>query len=116
MSVNEINDNILNDISIKINLKNFSNLIKKLDNNISYQNIIDITRFFMKNGYGGNIILREMSKKIITSNKLNDLQKSMIFLKLSKLDHLLNNGSDEELIIINFLSYFSYVLNNYNKI
>ena len=67
----------------------------------------------MKNGYGGNIILREMSKKIITSNKLNDLQKSMIFLKLSKLDHLLNNGSDEELIIINFLSYFSYVLNNY---
>ena len=113
LSVNEINDNILNDISIKINLKNFSNLIKKLDKNISYQNIIDITRFFMKNGYGGNIILREMSKKIITSNKLNDLQKSMIFLKLSKLEHLLNNGSDEELIIINFLSYFSYVLNNY---
>jgi replication factor C subunit 2/4 len=114
LSVNEINDDILNDISIKINLKDFSNLINKLETNISYQNIINITRFFMKNGYGGNIILREMSKKIISTSKLNELQKSMIFLKLSKLDHLLNNGSDEELIIINFLTYFSYVLNNYN--
>ena len=66
--------------------------------------------FYMKNGYGGNIILREMSKKIITSNKLSDKQKSLIFLKLSSLDNLLNNSSDEELILINFLTYFSNVL------
>ena len=57
----------------------------------------------MKNGYGGNIILREMSKKLITTEILNDYQKCLIFLKLSSLDHLLNNGSDEELIIIKSL-------------
>ena len=45
LSVSKINDNILNDISIKINIKNFSNLIKKLETKISYQNIINITRF-----------------------------------------------------------------------
>ena len=67
----------------------------------------------MKNGYGGNIILREMSKKIITSDKLSDQQKALIFLKLSSLDNLLNNSSDEELIIINFLTYFSNVLSSY---
>ena len=67
----------------------------------------------MKNGYGGNIILREMSKKIIISDRLSDQQKSLVFLKLSSLDNLLNNSSDEELIIINFLKYFSNVLSTY---
>jgi len=113
LSTNEINDNILNDISIKISLDNFSNLINKLSNAPTYKEILNITRFFMKNGYGGNIILREMSKKIIISDKLSDQQKSLIFLKLSSLDHLLNNSSDEELIIINFLMYFSKVLSTY---
>ncbi len=113
LSTDEINDNILNDISIKISLQNFSNLINKLSNSPSYKEILNITRFFMKNGYGGNIILREMSKKIITSKKISDQQKSLIFLKLSSLDHLLNNSSDEELIIINFLTYSSNVLSTY---
>ncbi len=113
LSTNEISDDILNDISIKISLKNFSNLIDKLSKSPSYKEILNITRFFMKNGYGGNIILREMSKKIITSDKLSDQQKALIFLKLSSLDNLLNNSSDEELTIINFLTYFSNVLSSY---
>ena len=110
LSTNEINDNILNDISIKMSMNNFSNLIDRLNKSPNYKDILNITRFYMKNGYGGNIILREMSKKIITSNKLSDKQKSLIFLKLSSLDNLLNNSSDEELILINFLTYFSNVL------
>ena len=112
LSVNEINDDILNDISIKISLEDFSNLINDLKNDKSYSNILKITKYYMKNGYGGNIILREMSKKIIKTEILNDYQKCLIFLKLSSLDHLLNNGSDEELIIINFLTYLSVILHN----
>jgi replication factor C subunit 2/4 len=112
LSVNEINDDILNDISIKISLDDFSNLIENLKKDKSYSNILKITKYYMKNGYGGNIILREMSKKLITTEILNDYQKCLIFLKLSSLDHLLNNGSDEELIIINFLTYLSVILNN----
>lgn len=112
LSVNEINDDILNDISIKISLDDFSNLIGNLKKDKSYSNILKITKYYMKNGYGGNIILREMSKKLITTEILNDYQKCLIFLKLSSLDHLLNNGSDEELIIINFLTYLSVILNN----
>ena len=34
-------------------------------------------------------------------------------LKLSDLDYLLNNGSDEELILINYLTYFARILNKY---
>jgi len=113
LSTNDINDNILNDISIKMNPANFSNLIDKLSNAPKYKEILNITQFFMKNGYGGNIILREMSKHIITTDKLSDQHKALIFLKLSSLDHLLNNRSDEELILINFLTYFSNVLNKY---
>lgn len=112
LSVDEINDDILNDISIKISLDDFSNLITDLKNDKSYSNILKITKYYMKNGYGGNIILREMSKKIIKTEILNDYQKCLIFLKLSSLDHLLNNGSDEELIIINFLTYLSVILHN----
>jgi replication factor C subunit 2/4 len=112
LSVNEINDDILNDISIKISLEDFSNLITDLKNDKSYLNILKITKYYMKNGYGGNIILREMSKKIIKTEILDDYQKCLIFLKLSSLDHLLNNGSDEELIIINFLTYLSVILHN----
>ena len=112
LSVNEINDDILNDISIKISLEDFSNLITDLKNDKSYSNILKITKYYMKNGYGGNIILREMSKKIIKTEILDDYQKCLIFLKLSSLDHLLNNGSDEELIIINFLTYLSVILHN----
>ena len=112
LSVNEINDDILNDISIKISLEDFSNLINDLKNDKSYSNILKITKYYMKNGYGGNIILREMSKKIIKTEILDDYQKCLIFLKLSSLDHLLNNGSDEELIIINFLTYLSVILHN----
>lgn len=67
----------------------------------------------MNNGFGGNVILREMSKRIIKTEELNDQQKSLIFLKLSKLDNLLNNGSNEEIIIINLLSYMSLVIKNY---
>ena len=115
LSTNEINDNILNDISIKMSMDNFSNLIDRLNKSPNYKDILNITRFYMKNGYGGNIILREMSKKIITSDKLSDKQKSLIFLKLSSLDNLLNNSSDEELILINFLTYFSNVLQNTKK-
>ena len=112
LSIDGINTDVLNDMSIKLTDNNFLNLVTKLKNNKKYDDILSLTKYYMKNGYGGNIILREMSKKIISSN-LNDLQKSLIFLKLSKLDNLLNNGSDEELIILNFLTYFSYVLNKY---
>ena len=68
----------------------------------------------MNNGFGGNVILREMSKRIIKTSELNDQQKSLIFLKLSKLDNLLNNGSNEEIIIINLLSYMSLVIKKYS--
>ena len=64
----------------------------------------------MNNGFGGNVILREVSKKIIKTNELNEHQKCLIFLKLSKLDYLLNNGSNEEIIIINLLSYISLII------
>ena len=39
--------------------------------------------------------------------------KSLLFLKLSDLDHLINNGTDDEIILINFLTYFGKVINEY---
>ena len=93
---------------------NFSDLLKKLKNIESYDDILYLIRFFMNNGFGGNVILREMSKRIIKTSELNDQQKSLIFLKLSKLDNLLNNGSNEEIIIINLLSYMSLVIKKYS--
>ena len=118
ISVNRIDDNILDEISIKLTMNDFSSLIDILSKEYSYSNISRVAKYFVRKGYGVNIILREMSKKIIDSNILSDLQKSLIFLKLSDLDYLLNNGSDEELILINYLTYFARILNkyNYNKI
>ena len=113
LTINEIDDNVLNDISIKMTSSNFSDLLKKLKNIESYDDILYLIKFFMNNGFGGNVILREMSKRIIKTDELSDHQKSLIFLKLSKLDNLLNNGSNEEIIIINLLSYMSLVIKNY---
>ena len=110
LTVNEIDDNILNDFSIKMSDDNFSNLLKKLKNTESYSDILYLIKFFMNNGFGGNVILREVSKKIIKTSELNEHQKCLIFLKLSKLDYLLNNGSNEEIIIINLLSYISLII------
>ncbi len=114
LTINDIDDNVLNDISIKMTSSNFSDLLKKLKNIESYDDILYLIKFFMNNGFGGNVILREMSKRIIKTDELSDHQKSLIFLKLSKLDNLLNNGSNEEIIIINLLSYMSLVIKNYN--
>ena len=114
ISVNTIDDNILDEISIKLSMDNFINLIDILSKEYSYANISRVAKYFVRKGYGVNIILREMTKKIIDSEILSDLQKSLLFLKLSDLDYLLNNGSDEELILINYLTYFARVLNKYN--
>jgi replication factor C subunit 2/4 len=113
ISVNKIDDNILDEISIKLSMTNFTNLVNILLKDSSYSNINKVAKYFVKKGYGVNIILREMTKKIIDSKTLSDLQKSLLFLKLSDLDYLLNNGSDEELILINYLTYFARVLNKY---
>ena len=114
ISVNRIDDNILDEISIKLSMKNFTNLIEILSTEYTYSNISRVAKYFVRKGYGVNIILREMTKKIIDSDALSDLQKSLLFLKLSDLDYLLNNGSDEELILINYLTYFARVLDKYN--
>jgi len=114
ISVNRIDSNILDEISIKLSQRNFKNLINILSKEYSYSNINRVAKYFVKKGYGVNIILREMTKKIINSKILSDLQKSLLFLKLSDLDYLLNNGSDEELILINYLTYFARVLNKYD--
>lgn len=114
ISVNKIDDNILDEISIKLSMTNFTNLVNILLKDSSYSNINKVAKYFVKKGYGVNIILREMTKKIIDSKTLSDLQKSLLFLKLSDLDYLLNNGSDEELILINYLTYFARVLNKYD--
>ena len=79
LTINEIDDNVLNDISIKMTNSNFSDLLKKLKNIESYDDILYLIRFFMNNGFGGNVILREMSKRIIKTSELNDQQKSLIF-------------------------------------
>ena len=113
ISVNKIDDNILDEISMKLSMDNFTNLIDILKKEYSYNNVSRVARYFVKKGYGVNIILREMTKKIIETTILSDLQKTLLFLKLSDLDYLLNNGSDEELILINYLTYFARILNKY---
>ena len=96
-------------------MENFYCLIDILSKEYSYKNTNKVVKYFLKKGYGVNTIFREMTKKIIDCDSLSDLQKSLIFLKLSDLDNLLNNGSDEELILINFLSYLARILNKFKS-
>ena len=114
ISKNTNNHEILDNLTIVLSEDKFNYLVKILKVNSSYENIKKITSYFIRNSYDCQLILDELSKKIVISD-LNNLQKSLLFLKLSDLDYLVNNGSSDEIILINFFTYFGKVLNEYNK-
>lgn len=112
----KMDDNIIDDITITLTNDNFNNLIKHLKNACNYNKIYKITQIYIKNAFDCNNLLNEISKKIIYNTTLNEVQKSLLFLKLSELDYLLNNGNDEEIILINLFTYFNVILNKYDNI
>ena len=102
-------DNI-DSVIFKISSDAFVKILNKLKSVSNYIELLDIVKIFVKNSYGGNNILKEFNVNVINCDILSDGQKSLILFKISELDNLLNNRSNEELIIINMLSYISYVL------
>ena len=59
--------------------------------------------------------LNTIKKKLKFKGNLNDLQKSLLFIKMSELDNLLATGVDEEIILLNLFSYFTKILNEYTS-
>ena len=112
ISSNTNNNEILENLTIMITDYKFNYLVDILSKNDSYDNIKKITSYFIRNAFDCQLVLYEMSKKIVDS-KLSDVQKSLLFLKLSDLDFLINNGSSDEIVLINFFTYFAKIINKY---
>lgn len=110
LGTNITNNEILTNLSLNMTENKFNYLVDLLIRNSSYDNIKRITTYFIKNAYDCQLILHQFSKMIVES-ELNDLQKSFMFLKMSELDFLINNGANDEIILINFFTYFAKVLN-----
>lgn len=102
----------MNNIIFRISSNTFIEIINKLKSVNNYMELLDIVQVFIKNSYGGNNILKEFNNNIINCEIISDNHKSLILFKIAELDNLLNNRSNEELIIINMLSYISHVLKN----
>ncbi len=113
ISNNTDNNEIINNLTIVIDKYKFDYLSNCLKENNSIENIKLISSYFIDNAYNCQSILYELSKNIVSSS-LNNLQKSLLFLKLSDLDYYINNGSDDELILINFFTYYSKILIEYS--
>lgn len=102
--------NEIDDIVFSIDSKTFDLLLDKLKNINNYNDLLNVVSYFTNNSFGGGNILKEFNRNIINSDKFDDYKKSLICFKISNLDNLLNSNSNEELIIINLLSYVSSIL------
>lgn len=107
------NVNNLDNILFNISEDSFNNIISRIKEINCYKDLLELTTLFINNSYGGNNILKEFSKNIVKSKKFTDIQKIMLFKKIAYFDYLLNNGSNEELVVINLFSHINNVINNY---
>ncbi|CAG8531272.1 2195_t:CDS:10, partial [Ambispora leptoticha] len=66
----------------------------------SYTGIESAVREIVKSGYSSNQALLQIQEKIVSEDRLTDIQKSTISQYISEVDHNLNDGSDEHLQIL----------------
>jgi replication factor C subunit 2/4 len=112
ISTNTNNNEIIENLTIMITKEKFDYLVDILNKNDTYENVKMIASYFTRNSYDCQLVLNEMNKNIVDSN-FNNLQKLFLFLKLSDLDYLINNGSSDEIILINFFTYLAKILKKY---
>ena len=104
---------IIDNTTITITNYQYNYLIEKLKSN-SITNLYNLVNYFLNKSCDCELLFLELNKYILESD-LNDLQKSLLFIKMSELDNLLATGVDEEIILLNLFSYFTKILNEYTS-
>lgn len=101
----EILDEIIDTISDDILNKLYYILNKKMDN---YNEIIDILKYILNNGYFVIDLIEKLSFKIFNDNNIKDNIKSNIFINIANIDNLLKKRTGE---YIQLLSLFTFINN-----
>lgn len=78
----------------------------------SVSEIINFAFEFQKNGYPLSILCSQVCNLIILDGSIDDKKKSQIFIKISKICELLNDGANENIQLLNLLTHINYVLKN----
>ena len=102
-------DNSSGHISKNLILDLYNVSIKKIN---PYQDIINVITNIINNGYTSSDVLNELSIVILNNLLINDINKSLIFIKMSDIGNLISNGSGDYIQLLTLCSYINHIINN----
>lgn len=73
---------------------------------------MNITRLVLSFSYPINHIIDDISYNIINSTKISDIDKSIIFINISKCDKRLNDGANEYIQLLNIFTTINSFLSS----
>lgn len=90
-----------------INIEYLFNKLIQLKKYKEYKKLISI---ILKINIDTSNFFKIFSNKLLNYSNINKEKKILIFIKISKLDYLLDQKSNQFLILLNFLIYLNYIL------